>query len=160
MRFSYVADKCVNGQGHFGKPRHSRMFKGHTVNKNKSLVITQNLGAHEWKNQPWILPRGDLLRPSLWIHQEKGAIQMTSARYHVETPSPSRYTACESLWYKGKETKMKYSFVCIYIWMYIEATQLYKQTKLRVVGMGFKTMVVSKGQPRCQEKGLPRWGAS
>lgn len=51
---------------------------------------------------------------------------------------------------------MKYSFVCIYIYgRYIEATQLYKQTKLRVVGMGFKTMFVSKGQHRCQEEGLP-----
>lgn len=40
--------------------------------------------------------------------------------------------------------------------MYIEATQSYKQTKLRVVGMGLKTMVVSKGRPRGQEGGLPR----
>lgn len=32
--------------------------------------------------------------------------------------------------------------------MYIQATQLYKQTKLKVVGMGFKTMAVSKGQHR------------
>lgn len=39
--------------------------------------------------------------------------------------------------------------------MYIEATQSYKQTKLRVVGMGLKTMVVSKGH-RGQEEGLPR----
>ena len=113
MRCSYVADKCVNGQNHFGKPRHGRTFKGHTVNKDKSLVITQNLGACEWKNQPWIFRQWDLLWPSLWIHQEKGVMQMTSARHHVDTPSASVIQcvrACDT-----KEKKRKWNtHVCIY----------------------------------------------
>lgn len=37
--------------------------------------------------------------------------------------------------------------------MYMQATQLYKQKKLRVVGMGFKTVAVSTGWHRWREEG-------
>lgn len=160
MRFSYIADNCVNGQNHFGKPRHSRMFKGHTVSKNKSLVITQNLGAYEWKNQPWIFPSGICYSHHYGYTRRRAQYRWPQPGIMWKQQAPhviQHVRACDT-----KEKKLKWNthvYIYMYIWMYIEATQSYKQTKLRVVGMGLKTMVVSKGH-RGQEEGLPRWGAS